>query len=678
VSKDIHVSKTGLDSSAGTKARPFSTLARARTALRKLPAKDRAGSTIWLGGGDYALTETFELTSKDSGTTDAPVTLRAEPGKRVRLLGGTTVSSFEPVRDAAVLERLAPAARKKVRQLDLKALGLKRLGRMRSRGFGRPITPAHVELFFNGEPMTLARWPNAGAPEPFVCIAGFPQGAGKDDGHGTQLGQLEAGFHYEGDRPRGWAASDDLWVHGYWAYDWANSYERIASIDKDQRHIRTCEPHGLYGIRPGQRIYFLNILEELDEPGEFYVDRRRGILYFWPPGPLKGAEVTLSLLEKPLIALRSARHVVVRDLTLTATRGHGITITGGSHCLVAGCTIGNTGNYGVRVEGGTDHGVQACDIFNNGDGGVSLTGGNRHTLEACRHYVHNCHFHHQARWSRCYVPSVIMAGVGTRVSNNLIHDHPHCPILFSGNGHIVEYNDIHNVCHETGDVGAIYTGRDWTFRDNVIRFNYLHDIHGPGMLGSIGVYLDDCVSGITVFGNIFKGTQLAAFIGGGRDCTIENNLFIDTHPAVQIDGRGLSPQEVWQNMVNEFMRERLLDMDHHNPPYSKRYPELIDIDRWLAAGKGVPPEGNRVLRNIFISGEWLKVHWEAREELVDVRDNWLCAEPGVGNPGFVNPKRPEKAHFALRDDAPVLRAIGFQHLPVQRIGLCVDEYRRHV
>ena len=545
-------------------------------------------------------------------------------------------------------------------------------------GFGRPLHPAHVELFYDGRPMTLARWPNAGAQEPFARIAGFPEGKGRDDGHGTQLGQLEAGFFYEGDRPQGWAASDDLWVHGYWAYDWANSYERIAAIDTDPRHIRTHAPHGLYGIRPGQRIYFLNVLEELDEPGEFFVDRRRGLLYFWPPAPLPGAEVTLSLLEKPLIALRHAQHVVVRDLTLTATRGHGVAILGGSDCLVAGCTISNTGNYGVWIDGGADHGVQGCDIFNNGDGGVSLTGGDRRTLEPCRHYVHNCHLHHQARWSRCYVPSVIMSGVGTRVSNNLIHDHPHCPILFTGNGHIVEYNDIHRVCQETGDVGGIYTGRDWTFRDNVIRFNHLHDIHGPGMLGSIAVYLDDCVSGITVFGNIFQGTQLAAFIGGGRDCTVENNLFIDTHPAVQIDGRGLSPRQVWQDMVNVTMKERLLAMHHHEPPYATRYPGLRQIDRWLAAGKGVPPEGNRVLRNIFVSGEWLKIHWEARAELVDVRDNWLCAEPGAGDPGFVDPERPERARFALRDDAPVLRAIGFQHLPTQRIGLCTDEYRPKV
>ncbi len=670
MARSIFVAPTGSDANSGTERRPFATLARARAALRALPARQRPGTTIWLAGGDYRLTAPLELGPADSGAQDEPVTVRSLPGSRARLLGGIRVADFAPVQDPAVRDRLSPAAREHVRQLDLEALGLTRIPRMRSRGFGRPLSPAHPELFFAGQPLTLARWPNADAAEPFARIAGFPAGAGKDDGHGTLLGDLAAGFYYEGDQPVRWAPSDDVWVHGYWAYDWANSYERVARLDVAQRHVRTCPPHGLYGIRPGQRFYFLNVLEELDQPGEYYLDRRRRLLYCWPPGPPAEAEAILSLLERPLIALRGARHVVLRDLDLVATRGDAVTIAGGAACRVAGCTIANTGNYAVRIEGGTDHGVQSCDIFNNGDGGVSLTGGDRRTLEPCRHFVHNCHFHHQGRWSRCYVPAVIMAGVGTRVSNNLIHDHPHCPILFTGNNHLVEYNDIHHVCAETGDVGGIYTGRDWTFRDNVIRFNFLHDIHGPGMLGSIAVYLDDCVSGITVFGNIFVRTQLAAFIGGGRDCTIENNLFVDTHPAVQIDGRGLSPREVWQNMVNQTMKERLLAMDHHHPPYSVRYPELMEIDRWLAVGKGVPPEGNRVLRNIFVSGEWLKIHWEARPELVDVRDNWL-----EGDPGFVDAQHPEKARFALRDDAPVLRTIGFQHLPVERIGLRRDEYR---
>ena len=77
-------------------------------------------------------------------------------------------------------------------------------------------------------------------------------------------------------------------------------------------------------------------------------------------------------------------------------------------------------------------------------------------------------------------------------------------------------------------MGTIYTGRDWTFRDNVIHFNAMHDIYGPGNGEAIVFYLDDCVSGITVYGNLVVNTQLAVGIGGGRDCLVENNIFVDT------------------------------------------------------------------------------------------------------------------------------------------------------
>ena len=94
-----------------------------------------------------------------------------------------------------------------MRQVDLEALGLGCLSPMRSRGFSRPITPVHVELFVDGEPQTVARWPNA--DEPFARIAGFPEGKGRDNGLGTSLGLLEEGFFYEGDRPRRWAVTND-------------------------------------------------------------------------------------------------------------------------------------------------------------------------------------------------------------------------------------------------------------------------------------------------------------------------------------------------------------------------------------------------------------------------------------------------------------------------------------
>jgi len=109
----------------------------------------------------------------------------------------------------------------------------------------------------------------------------------------------------------------------------------------------------------------------------------------------------------------------------------------------------------------------------------------------------NCLFERQGRWSKCYVPAIHLQGVGMLATQNLIRHHPHCGILYWGNDHVIELNEIHHVALETGDVGAIYTGRDYTFRGNRIRHNYIHHLGGVGM-GSMGAYMDDCVSGTEI------------------------------------------------------------------------------------------------------------------------------------------------------------------------------------
>ena len=219
--------------------------------------------------------------------------------------------------------------------------------------------------------MTLARWPNTGEWE---RIAGFPTNTAQSDDHGGRIGALAGGFQFAGDRPRRWQGNDDLWVHGYWAWDWANSYERVESLDLDQRLIKTAAPHGLYGFRKGQRFYYLNVLEELDQPGEFYLDRLSGVLYFWPPKPMDSAEAVVSLLETPLLDLNNVSNVTFQGLILEATRGSAVNIEGGVSNRIAGCAIRLVGNDAVNLRGGLGHSVLGCDISDTGDGGVSLRG----------------------------------------------------------------------------------------------------------------------------------------------------------------------------------------------------------------------------------------------------------------------------------------------------------------
>jgi len=369
-----------------------------------------------------------------------------------------------------------------------------------------------------------------------------------------------------------------------------------------------------------------------------------------------------------LLKLTGVSNVTFRGFAFEATRASAVEIHDGASNRIAGCLIRNIGNSGVVIEGGAGHGVVSCDVFDTGDGGVSLTGGDRQTLTPAGHFVENCHFQRQGRWSKCYVPAVALSGVGLRASHNLIHDHPHCAILYWGNDHVLEFNEIHHIALETGDVGAIYTGRDYTFRGNKVRRNFIHHTGGVGM-GSMGVYMDDCVSGTEVFGNVFFKVHWAMFIGGGRDHRVENNLFVDCDPAVRADGRGLEKSPVWRDMVNDYMRKKLAEMPL--ALYRAHYPDLKSLDKYYGppegpamtgeAFQGVPPDGNVIARNIC-AGKWLEAGWHATSGMLQLESNLTNAAAS-----FVSSPKDQSraADFELKKDSPAW-ALGFQltRLPV--------------
>ena len=666
---DFYVSPTGNDAwtgrspesfGSGTEG-PFATLSRARDALRALRAAAPPGAvTVWLRGGTYALSQSICFGPEDSGLPEAPVRYCAYQGEVVRLIGGQRLdaAAFSPVSDPAVCARLAPAARDHVRQIDLRACGITELGSFASRGFNRPTAAAHLELFINDQPMTVAQWPDAGA---FATITGFTKPM--IDEWGRENGDLTGGFTYDGDRPQAWAPSDDIWVHGYWAYDWANSYERVRHLDPLAHVVETAPPGGNYHFARGQRFYFLNVLEELDQPGEFYVDRLSGILYVWPPASLEGAEILVSILSEPLLRFEGASYLQFRGLTLEAGRDSGVAIDGGEGLTLAGCTLRNFGTWAVTIEGGLRHTVSGCDIYGTGDGGIRVNGGDRAALEPCNHAVLNNHIHHYARWTRTYTAGVSAGGVGMRIAQNLIHDAPHNAILFWGNDFSIEANEIYRVCLETGDAGAIYTGRDFTFRGNVIRRNFVHHMGGVGM-GSIAIYMDDCVSGTTISENVLQQCQYGLMLGGGRDFLVENNIFVDCYPAIHADARGVDPNPVWQAMVNRTMKERLEAMRYHEPPYRDRHPEILAVDRHYAVGAGVPPEYNRVERNLCCRGRWIDPCWpKGVDNGITEQDNLVSDDLGFVEEEF--------GHFSLRNGAHAW-ALGFKPIPMEAIGLRCD------
>ena len=643
---DLYVSPAGDDAWSGRhpdptgdgRDGPFATLEAARDALRERRRSGAAGgATVWLRGWSYQREASFQLDAEDGGSEDAPVVYRAFPGEEVRLIGGRTVSGFRPIAGsgatAEAWQRLSPAARSHVLVADLRAQGISDYGTLEPAGFGRGRRPTALEVFHRDRRMTLARWPD----HSFVNVArvDVPGRSGTDDvPWDASSDEPNRSFEYFGDRPRGWREPAEALVHGYWTYDWADSYQRIESIDLDARLITTDQP-GAYGYTTGQRYYYLNVLEELDSPGEWYLDRRAGLLYFWPPGDPSPQEVavTVSLLTEPVVALRGASHVRIRGITIECCRGDGIAISGGRDATVCCCEVRNTGEYGIRVEEGTGHRIERCGIHHTGAGGVSLAGGDRRTLTPGGHVVENCDIHHFSRLQLTYAPAVDLHGVGHRVAHNHLHDAPHTAVLLTGNDHVVELNEIDHVCTQTGDAGAFYMGRDWTERGNVVRHNFFHDlgIFGYGRHGVRAVYLDDCASGTTIYGNVFLRCTRAVLIGGGRDNRVQNNLFVHCEPAVQLDGRGQCLTEQWRDMVYNTMRPRLEEMNHHEPPYAERYPQLAELDAVYEAGEGFAPTGNVIANNLCYGGRWLLTLRDVDPHLLPDDGNLIGVDPGFAD-----------------------------------------------
>ncbi|NCQ29028.1 MAG: hypothetical protein GW802_16610 [Armatimonadetes bacterium] len=650
----LFVATSGNDANLGTAKKPFATIERARDELRRLKKAGRVAGpvSVEFAGGVYELRRPVEFTAEDSGTAACPVEYRARKGQDVRIVGGKRVNGWKPVTDPATLKRLPAAAHGKVFQADLKALGVTDL-----QGINSPQSyqsDPGLELFFQDKPMTLARYPNEGYMHLEAAL----------DANGQPKGNIvttpEGKFVCDDARPGRWVGEQGIWLHGFWVRDWADLRIPLGSVDAATRTLSFPAEQGrTYSVRKGQWFYAENVLPELDSPGEWYLDRETSLLYFWPTASLSFGTVAVSV-ARDLLQLTDVSHVTFRHLLIEAGRGSAVVIKGGSDVRVVGCTLRNMGNWAVKVYGGTKHGVIGCDVYQIGQGGIHLEGGDRKTLTPAGHSADNNHIHHTARWDPVYQQAIALYGVGNRATHNLIDNVPHIAIGFSHNDMTIEYNEIHSAVFQSNDAGAIYTSppdETWSMRGHKIRYNYLHNIHGFQGKGCLGVYLDDCFSSADISGNVFYDVATAILIGGGRDNTMRNNLFVNCGKAFSIDARGLG----WAKGVGTFATKELHDLNYTQPPWSVRYPELLGIleDEPLA------PKGNVVARSVCWGGPWGWTEPKAMP-LVKFEDNLLDVDPRFA----VKPP----ADFRLTKDSPAWKT-GFKEIPFKKIGVYKSDAR---
>lgn len=671
----LYVSPKGDDRNAGTLSRPLKTIGAALGKMKEITAGQQV--EVVLRGGIYEINATLEV-NRDH------VFIHPYQDEVVTISGGKSVTrnSLKPVKEQAALDRLQPQVRSLIREIDFKKNRMELVG-LHATGFGRPSQVAWTEIFVDGQPLRIARWPN----DSTVMIGKIQESGVAKEGKEAPFPV----FGYQEERPSSWKSVENMWISGYFAHGYADDMICVESIDTIHKMIHTGQ-HTVYGFMTGapwRQWFALNLLEELDVPGEYVIDAGRGKMYVYPPAG-KMENWSVSLLEGPLMAIEHCKDVKVQGITFEYGRHIGIYMENTHRALIKNCIIRNMGGVGVSIgkgtlkagnqrghesggnpasrvvgdlmgtvyqdilfnrEGGTENGVVDCHIYNVGAGGISLGGGDRASLTPAGNYVENCRIHDYNRIEKSYRPGIWMDGVGNRISKCDIYDAPSMAILFHGNNHVIELCDITNVCSEVDDQGAVYYGRDPSEQGNVIRYCYFHELSPRHRVTA--TYHDDGACGAEVYGNIYyKAGSLPVLIGGGHNNHYRHNIFIDSPVAIHIDAR----MQGWGKFMIEkgaIIDQRLQTVNYKNPPYSTAYPLLAEY--W--DNDTSYPKGNVIEGNLFYNiGNVVR----GRTEWLELYNNWAIGS----DPGFVDAADPLKG---FKDDALIYQRInGFPSFHLRR------------
>ncbi len=696
---EFYIATNGSASNRGSKSHPFSSLEDAKKAIRRLKNKKQlhGGVTIWLREGIYELSEGFSLQKEDSGTEGEALIFRAYPNEKVVLSGGKKINpdKVKPVLPDAAQLIIQKEEIPKIREIDLAAQGISDYGTNQITGFRRPYVNAAMELFINGKPYHLARYPNKDKvlikPEDVI-----------DKGM-TDKNEFYPGIiSFNKDKVVQWGEAKSLAVCGNFRFAWATDQLRVKSIEPKSGEVRFADSHmfGISGGKEWNQYYFFNLLEEIDEPGEYYIDHQKGKLYFYPYTELKSTDTILvSMLEDALVSLKGASYTQFKNICFEAGRGIGIYMEDTEHNKIENCTVRNMGVVGICIgmgskpssiyrhpdeknpfypvekvsgrigslhellyenttfnrEGGKDNGIINCKIENTGCGGISLGGGDRLTLEPGGNYVFNCEFTNCGRIDYSYKSPVNINGVGNRIQHCQFNHCPATAIYIHGNKHLIEYNIISEACKYIDDQGAIYLGRDPSEFGNIIRYNFFKNIGHLGM--TMAVYYDDGACGTQLYGNVFyKAGSRTIMVGGGSYNPIYNNIFIDSELAIHLDNR----LDGWYNSSlapGAIFEIRLKEVHHVKAPYSVAYPALVTYFN----DHPEIPKHNNIENNVFVNIGQLN---NGEAEWGPIHDNNLIT---TEDPGFMDAST---LNFTLIEGAEVFEKLpDFKAIPFSEIGL---------
>jgi hypothetical protein len=677
-----YVAKNGNDSWSGKSANPsgsdgpFATLEKARNTIRSLKTAGQypsGGVEIQIRQGAYDFPNGFELTSADNGTSTGPVVYTAYNKEPVTLVGGKVLppEKFGAITDTAMLNAFPSAARPNIKEIDVKALGVTEYGTILAipwdKDWFSDAYPSYVTLASNGKSMTMARWPNR--LEPVATSA--------DQAQYTTVTSASANdvkvFNYNGAGRPSWTMDGTQLVSGFLGSEFRMNRNKITALNQSQSQVTTefvVSPH------KGDKIYFENIREELDKPGEWYLNKTTGKLYFWPEVPLANTTTYIGSSVKSTISITGAENIQFKYLDIGGSRNFNAAIRNSKNILIAGCTFHNAERHAVMIDGGSDNTVRSSD-FSYVDGAALIRGGNRTTLTPGNHSFINNYVFKTGRSIKTKT-AIDIQGVGNNVLNNKFDDIPgQAIVLEEANNILIQYNEIGNTLLETGDAGGFYSGGGRSKLGTVIKNNFFHNLDRAAYLSPArkAIYFDGDISGATAEGNVIYKTGSGGSTAGVLN-TFKNNVFIEEHNACAKTGN-CGTIIVHQNSYIDYY-EDLTKFPFTTPPWSTQYPDIVTWYNKYGKTTTRQPYGIKIQDNLFYHVDREITKWDENADLtkppystdykVVVSNNTTL----TSDPGFIND---DGKTVTLKSSHPDYSKYGFERIPLDKIGMYKDEYR---
>ena len=666
----IYVSPNGNDSWKGDSIEsPFATIQRARDAIRVIKKKSGLTKpvTVYLRGGTYELSETLVFTLEDSGTDTCPITYTAYKDEKPVISGSRKITGTWKNYKGEIKVCTIPEVKE---------------GKWYFR-----------QLFLNGERQIRARIPN----DSFVKQGTFYRVADirySPDGGvtwiesdappgSTQEDLGKDAFRFRDQDIKKWKNLKDVEV--ILIYSWNEARLLVSKVDETGKIVTFTGPLGRrlggHGIN---RYYIENVLEGLDQPGEWYSDRYTGELYYWPVDDLDHSELRVPVLneivrfEGDVEKKNHVQYVNIRGLTFCDTdyilpeegiptiRDVGdiwfpsaVTLNGVRECVFENNTIRNSGTYGLDLTGDAIR-VIGNIIYDTGSGGIINRSYGKHRNVIMYNHIHNC-------------GSVFHSAVGINIddgggliANNHIHDTSHTGIYVrhfetdygqefqrrnQKQGLIIEYNEIHDVMQKVNDGGGIFVRDDYI----VIRNNLIYNSPNHGIY--LGCNTRNCLVENNVVYNTRDGIQVWF---DNKNNTIFNNIYV-----------GQATTSVLYTNAAQTRHEKvrfLRNIIYLSNPDAVPYASL-----WMANScdeKSLPMESDY---NIIYhtEGKELRINWLNKVFGEDLKtfEDWkklgFDTHSIIADPLFFDP---ENHDYSLRPDSPALK-MGFKPIDLSSVGL---------